>query len=279
MEQEDPTRFPEHREQKFSLPETIDNEGTIFSYGYLLDIQNLQNLLSATRGEHFQIVEVQNISEADKKASENPNAVVILHNVCLEGVRVSVLHEAQLRDLLAKEATPYHIKKILEDVPIEQKNQLLGGRAEDEFIMSLFEQAGDPAISKKNIKDFYFQYLRMHGITQEKIPDEPREHAFLYAQAAKEGERGRFLNGGLIIGLNREEVKKLVRYEFWPVYELTHTPSLKLHNQEYAPKHITFFAAQPKEPHTKETRNQTQKILKKQDTKKWPPDVRRTTST
>ena len=93
----------EHKEQNIPLPETIDNEKTIFSYGYLLDIDNLKNLLSATRGEHLQIVEVQNMSDADKGARETPNAVVILHNVRLEGVRVSVLHEVQLHGHLLSE--------------------------------------------------------------------------------------------------------------------------------------------------------------------------------
>jgi len=86
------------------LPESIDTETTIFSYGYLLDIDNLKELLQGARGEKkFCIHETSDVQKADELANSHPNDIVILHNVVLEGVRRFVVNEEQLTNLFKKE--------------------------------------------------------------------------------------------------------------------------------------------------------------------------------
>ena len=91
-------------ESREKLPESIDTKTTIFSYGYLLDIDNLKELLQGPRGEKtFHIHEASDIQKADELANSYPNDIVILRNVVLEGVRRFVVNEEQLRNLFKKE--------------------------------------------------------------------------------------------------------------------------------------------------------------------------------
>ena len=83
--------------EKKRLPEALDNEGVLFSYGYLLDQPKLRELLN-TRRPNFSILETTDIDEA-KKLATHPDAVVILRNVRMEGVRVSVVTAGELHEL------------------------------------------------------------------------------------------------------------------------------------------------------------------------------------
>lgn len=78
-----------------SLPKEIDNDTVIFSYGSLLNHQQLRELLKS-RGE-FRIFETIDLIEAVKLTKANPNDIIILKNVILENVRVSIVTETMLR--------------------------------------------------------------------------------------------------------------------------------------------------------------------------------------
>jgi hypothetical protein len=77
------------------LPAELDNETVIFSYGSLLEHEQLRGLLKK-RGE-FSIIETSNLAEAAVLVSKNPNDIVILRGVRLENVRVSIVTETMLR--------------------------------------------------------------------------------------------------------------------------------------------------------------------------------------
>lgn len=76
------------------------------------------------------------------------------------------------------------------------------------------------------------------GVTTSKIP----ECLFLYARPAAVGERGRYVNGGLICNMTVNEVTRLDQYEFEPVLVRTRTPQLTINGNRYIPKNINFYA-------------------------------------
>ena len=81
--------------EKQELPEELDNDTVIFSYGSLLGHEKLRELL-VHRGE-FQIFETSDAAEAAHLTRENPEDIVILRDVRLANVRVSIVTEAILR--------------------------------------------------------------------------------------------------------------------------------------------------------------------------------------
>jgi len=83
-------------EEAKKLPETLDNKGTLFAYGYLLDKPKLRELLN-TRTSNFPIYETTSIEEASK-LTMIPQSIVMLRGVRMEGVDVGVITEAQLRE-------------------------------------------------------------------------------------------------------------------------------------------------------------------------------------
>lgn len=77
------------------LPGELDNETVIFSYGSLLEHEQLRELLK-DRGE-FEIFETRNLTEAARLVNNHPKDIVILRNVRLENIRVSIVTETMLR--------------------------------------------------------------------------------------------------------------------------------------------------------------------------------------
>ena len=79
-----------------TLPTSLDKRGTLFSYGSLLLQDTLRSVLKSRR-LGFSILEASNIKDAKELVDKNPEAVVILPNVEMSGVRVDVISEDQLR--------------------------------------------------------------------------------------------------------------------------------------------------------------------------------------
>jgi hypothetical protein len=79
----------------YFLPSELDNETVIFSYGSLLEHEQLRELLR-NRGE-FKILETNNLAGAARLVKENPRDIIILRNVRLENVRASIVTESMLR--------------------------------------------------------------------------------------------------------------------------------------------------------------------------------------
>lgn len=91
-----PLEQPEKREMK-TLPRSLDNPNVLFAYGSLLIEETLRKTLNA-RKPGFPILETSDIEEADKLIAADPEAIVILRNVKLSGVRVSIVSQEQLRE-------------------------------------------------------------------------------------------------------------------------------------------------------------------------------------
>lgn len=184
---------PESGPKFEKLPEAIDNVGTLFSYGYLLDIPNLQGLLEdiqklTEKPRTVTIREASDLSEAERLVRSEPESVIILRGTRLENVRVSVVSEEELHEQYEK-------------------------RGKD--IRSLVEKGMQQA--------------------------PPREHAYLYSRRPVGEEKGRYLNGGLIIGLNEEELKHLDDYEYDPVYRRQPARELVIGSRKYQTEKITFY--------------------------------------
>ena len=171
------------------LPEAIDNEGTLFAYGFLLDHENLKRLFEESRkGKEVNIHEAGSIDEAEKLANENPGGVVILRNVKMEGVRAQIITYNQFTE----------------------------------------------AYKKKFGEEYYYNI------------DEG--HEYLYVVPAKEGERGRNIEGGLIIGLNNNDLKYFdIDEAVEPekndgVYFRKKVPELEISGKKYKPDNIKFYS-------------------------------------
>lgn len=113
------------RETATTLPPEIDQNGTIFAYGFLLDHDNIQRLLDASRpGEEVEIIEAALIEDATKQRRLSPQAVIILRNVELGGVRVNVMTENQLHRAFEKKSGK----------PIEDYASTMGQETGHDFI-------------------------------------------------------------------------------------------------------------------------------------------------
>ena len=77
------------------LPVELDNESVIFSYGSLLEHDQLRDLLK--NRVDFKIFETSDPAEAASLVKNNPKDIVILRNVRLENVRVAIVTERMLR--------------------------------------------------------------------------------------------------------------------------------------------------------------------------------------
>ncbi len=95
------------------LPEELDKPGTLFAYGYLLIHEKVRDLLPE-RGPNFPILEAENIEDARQKAAD-PNAIVILRNVVLEGVRVDEFSEQMMRNWLQDEKGLDEIQRLIRE--------------------------------------------------------------------------------------------------------------------------------------------------------------------
>jgi len=116
------------------------------------------------------------------------------------------------------------------------------------------------------------------GVTSREVP----ESAYLYARPVREGERGRFLNGGLICGLTTEEVDVFDKYEFETILRRTRTPRLAIQTRIFTPAYITFYAGTAADDLTPEEVGERSRILrlnrqrgKKSPHAKWPENIRK----
>jgi hypothetical protein len=106
---------------------------------------------------------------------------------------------------------------------------------------------------------------------------------FLYGRCARPGERGRFLNGGLICNLTAEEVSFLDRYEWTPVLSRVPVPRIVIEGRVYFPEAMTFYAGSEDpcdlEPEEKAERSRFLNLHRRpgrlSPQARWPPDVRR----
>lgn len=188
-----PSDTPSVRQERWSehvpLPKELDEDTTIFAYGYLLDVSELKKLLAEKRTD-FVVLETTRLDEALKLRREHPDDIVILRGVRLEGVRVSVVTEEQLREF--------------------------------------YKEQGESV-----------EALVQKGL----LEPNPRQHSYLYARVAGPTERGRFLDGGLIAGLRREELEEVLDpYELPPVYRRQRVPELTIEGKRFKPEHATFYA-------------------------------------
>ncbi len=85
--------------ESLKLPESLDNTGSLFAYGFLLDQDKLRELLS-TRSSGFPIHEVTSMEEFEKTRADKGDAIVILRGVQMQGVEVQIHTEKQMRDWL-----------------------------------------------------------------------------------------------------------------------------------------------------------------------------------
>ncbi len=217
------------------LPDSIDTRGTLFSYGYLLDIPNLQGLLKdiqklVKEPREITITEAKDLAEASQLASSQPGSIIILRGARLENVHVSVVSEQELHD---------QYKKRGRDLK--------------------------PLVEK--------------GIQQAT----PREHAYLYSRRPQENERGRFLKGGLIIGLKSEELAHLDDYEYEPVYRRQPVNELVIADKKYQSRNITFYEGNGPLQRTPEEKIRASKYVRSERSSlgergpnaKWPPAIRK----
>jgi hypothetical protein len=106
---------------------------------------------------------------------------------------------------------------------------------------------------------------------------------FLYGRCAQQGERGRFLNGGLICNLTTDEVSFLDKYEWAPVLERVAVPRIVIDGRMYFPQKMTFYAGSEDpgdlEPAEKAERSRFLDLHRQpgrlSPQARWPPDVRR----
>lgn len=106
--------------------------------------------------------------------------------------------------------------------------------------------------------------------------------AYLYARPALPGEKGRFLNGGLICNLTADEVSTLDKYEFEGVLVRTRTPSLRISGRNIFPDLITFYSGTESiDSLTAEEKAERSRILnldrkrgRQSPYAKWPKNVR-----
>src|SRR5438105_3937934 len=82
-----PRDLSEGNEAK-QLPEVLDRKGTLFAYGSLLDEGIVRGLLTSRKPD-FKILVTEDMEEAERSRQSDPETLVILRNVTLQGVRVS----------------------------------------------------------------------------------------------------------------------------------------------------------------------------------------------
>jgi hypothetical protein len=110
---------------------------------------------------------------------------------------------------------------------------------------------------------------------------EVADGVFLYARRIRDGERGRHLNGGLILGLTFEEIKAIDAYELDPVLQRRPVGTLIINSERYACEHISFYEGTvPAESRTREEKQEIRRLLRVsrasgKDLRRWPRDVRR----
>jgi len=154
----------------------------------------------------------------------------------------SLLDHGQLRTLLKAKRE----FEITETSDIADAVRLIGERPADVVILrdvrlgNVRVSVVTEAILRRWYKDSGGDLRKLidAGVTTFETP----EAAYLYARPAREGERGRSLNGGLICNLTAEEVAVLDKYEFETVLVRTRTPRLEIQGNIFSPAFISFYA-------------------------------------
>lgn len=176
---------------------------------------------------------------------------------------------------------------ILEAQDLAEAEQLTGSHPESIIILrgARLENVHVSVVSEKELHDQYekrgrdIKPLVEKGIQQAT----PREHAYLYSRRPQKDERGRFLNGGLIIGLKKEELEHLDDYEYDPVYRRQPVNELTIADKRYRSESITFYEGNGPLERTPEDKVRASKYVRSDRSNlgergpnaKWPPGVRK----
>jgi hypothetical protein len=195
----------------------------------------------------------------------------------------SLLDHGKLRELLAERGE----FQILETSVLSEAARLARNHADDIVILRnvRLENVRVSVVTEKILRRWYkdrggdLGELTDAGIATE----DALECAYLYARPARDGERGRSLNGGLIFNLTREEVAVLDKYEFQPVLLRTRAPELVIQGRTYSPENAAFYAGTESAADlTREEKAERSRLLnlnRKPGTQgpqaKWPRNVRR----
>ena len=154
----------------------------------------------------------------------------------------SLLNHRQLRELLKTRGE----FQIHETQGVQKAARLIKENPNDIVILKnvFLENVRVSIITETMLRRWYrekggdLETLIRAGVTTREVP----QAVFLYARPAAPNEKGRFLNGGLICNLTREEVLHLDRYEFEPVLKRTRAPQIKIGGRGFFPNHIAFYA-------------------------------------
>ena len=210
-----PIEKEKNRENIFNT--LVDREGSIFSYGTLLDETILTKLLSITRGDTVKIKRVSTLEDLArlKKDGTEKNTVFILHGVVLENVRVNVIREDTFQQELARKT-----EKSFEDLVKETAQKIFPGSQEqqEQYINTLLSLPPDELI------------LMVRSVDPKK-------------------EKPRPVKGGIIIGLTDTEIEIIDSYEVvWKenneekgLYAHRTPPQLRIGEHSFKPKHIFYY--------------------------------------
>lgn len=123
--------------------------------------------------------------------------------------------------------------------------------------------------------------------------DAEHEEAYLYVRKAKEGERPRYVAGGIIIGLTKEFLQALDEYEMATppkskeddpqFYRRAPVDELRIDGKIYSSRNIEFYEGIAEPHQTDEDREATRKIVlgevrkrgEKAEGARWPETVRK----
>lgn len=131
------------KENREKLPEEIDKAGTLFAYGFLMDHDNIRRLLKASRpDEEVAILETTNIDEAARLARQNPDAVIIVRDVEMGGVRVNVATEDQLHRATEKKLS-VKIEDYAADVKEKAGHDFLIPARDNQYLMTRVAEEGE----------------------------------------------------------------------------------------------------------------------------------------
>jgi hypothetical protein len=195
----------------------------------------------------------------------------------------SLLDHGQLRFLLNARGD-FEIRETLD---LAEAATMVNAHPEDIVILrdARLENVRVSIVTEAILRRWYkdsggdLQKLVDAGVTSREVP----ESAYLYARPVREGERGRFLNGGLICGLTTEEVDVFDKYEFETILRRTRTSRLAIQNRTFTPAYITFYAGTAAaDDLTPEEVGEKSRILrlnrqrgKKSPHAKWPENIRK----
>lgn len=155
-----------------------------------------------------------------------------------------LLDVSELKELIAKKRTDF---AVLETTQLDRALKLRQEHPDDIVILRGVRLEGVRAsvVTEEQLRGFY----RERGESVEALVQKgllepaPRQHSYLYARVAEPDERGRFLDGGLIAGLRREELEEVLDpYELPPVYRRQRVPGLTIEGKRFKPERVTFYA-------------------------------------